>query len=220
MKVIDSITSPNFSQQVIPVEFCIIHYTACDLKTTLEIFQNFKTRVCSHFVVDTSGDVYDLGNFLSGPIYQGAHAGQSRVTTSGKTFEKINSCSIGIEVINLNGNIFPYTDEQYMALQDLGQTLMSRFPNLHSAERFIGHEHIAGFRGKADPGLKFDWNKFLASLGLSMTTTHKHNSCTADDLAFLKRKIPEPRPTSQQFWMELNTELEERIRDRNQAILS
>jgi N-acetyl-anhydromuramyl-L-alanine amidase AmpD len=69
--------SPNFSDKLIPVEYVVIHYTACSLERTVEIFSDREKKVCAHFVLAENGDLYDLGNFYSGPIRQGALA-QSR----------------------------------------------------------------------------------------------------------------------------------------------
>ncbi len=214
MKVIQTIQSPNFSQTEIPVEFCILHYTACDLATTLEIFQDPSRGVCSHFVIAPNGDCYDLGSFLSGPIFQGAHAGKSQWSYDGKTIEKLNECSVGIELVNLNGNLFPYSPEQYQSLTKLLKKLQMRFPKLRDAKNILGHEHIAGFRGKSDPGTLFDWTSFLKSLGLRPEIFHSSFACNTDDLKFLENEKRNSNLVDSQFWMDLSSKLEKRIEQR------
>ena len=72
-----------------------------------------------------------------------------------------NDFSIGIELVNYNGNVFPYTDQQYEALAQVILHLKSKYSSLKQAKRIVGHEHISGFRGKADHGHLFDWKRFL-----------------------------------------------------------
>jgi N-acetylmuramoyl-L-alanine amidase len=156
--------SPNFSGVEIPVEFVVLHYTACSLARTLEIFYDPARKVCSQFVIDESGGIHDLGGFWDGPILQGAHAGHSQFELAGRVWEKLNTCSVGIEIVNLNGNIIPYSDAQYHAVIEVLRHLKSRFPALQDPNRIVGHEQIAGFRGKADPGHCFDWSRFFAGV--------------------------------------------------------
>lgn len=152
--------SSNFSSDEIPVEFLVLHYTACSLEDTLEIFSDPEKQVCAHFVIDLDGTIYDLGGFWNGPIYRGAHAGKSSLELQGKNWEAFNKFSIGVEMVNFNGNVFPYTDGQYEALEELALHMKSRFPALQDPQRVVGHEQIAGFRGKSDPGRCFDWKRF------------------------------------------------------------
>ncbi len=157
--------SPNFSSQEIPVEFLVIHYTACNLADTLLLFCSPEKKVCAHFVIDWDGCIYDLGDFWSGPIRLGAHAGKSFFDLDGQKWEGFNYFSIGIEIVNFNGNLFPYPFAQYASLVALTQHLGSRFPILNSnPNRVVGHEHIAGFRGKVDPGQCFDWHLFYSGV--------------------------------------------------------
>ncbi len=219
MNVINKYQTPNIPPLEIDVEFLILHYTACDLEKTLEIFLDQNRKVSSHFVLDTNGDLYDLGNFLSGPIYQGAHAGVSRIEVDGKVFEAINTCSIGIEIINLNGNIFAYTDAQYDALIETIKKLQKRFPKLLDANRIVGHEHIAFFRGKVDPGLMFDWHRVFKGLGMEPAEKHHFFACDKEDQKFLQAEISREmtdRPSD--FWPDLSLKLEQRIAAKMQAV--
>ena len=74
-----------------------------------------------------------------------------------KQWKNFNNFSIGIELINLNGNLFPFTDQQYQSLFKVINHLKNKYPALNSEKRILGHEQIAGFRGKKDPGVLFDW---------------------------------------------------------------
>jgi len=166
MKIVSDIRSPNFSDLSIPVEFVVLHYTAATLERTMELFTSTATEVSAHLVIDQDGVVYELVQCLGGVTKRAWHAGRSRlevVTNSGRRLvEGFNDCSIGIELVNLNGNIFPYAEAQYTSLFALLDSLKARYPALQSPDAIIGHEQIAGFRGKSDPGRCFEWDRLFA----------------------------------------------------------
>lgn len=216
MNVESKYLSPNFDEAQIEVEFLVLHYTACDLKKTLEIFLDREKKVTAHFVIDLDGTCYDLGNFLSQRIRRGSHAGPSHIKTKDGLFTSLNDISIGIEIVNLNGNHFKYTENQYQTLAELAKSLQKRFSNLKDSDRIVGHEHIAGWRGKADPGVQFNWARFLEDLKLKPALVHSYHACDESDLAFLETKIRQEKPeVGANFWPELSSELELRIAAKN-----
>ncbi len=75
------------------------------------------------------------------------------------TIEGFNDFSIGIELVNVNGNVFPYTDPQYNSLIQVLLDLRVKYPKIRTFDQIVGHEEIAGFRGKCDPGVLFDWKR-------------------------------------------------------------
>src|SRR5690348_11755318 len=152
--------SPNYTAEIIPVEFLVLHYTAGDLRRTLELFSDPAREVSSHFVIDLDGAIYEPVACSDGTVYRAWHAGQSYWFDGEQTWEGFNGFSIGIELVNLNGNLLPYPQAQYEALFELVARLRSIYPGLNNPERVLGHEHIAGWRGKADPGGFFDWKLF------------------------------------------------------------
>lgn len=157
--------SPNFDDRVIPVEFLVIHYTACDLERTLDILCNPERKASSHLVVDEGGEIFELVECLessAGPK-RAWHAGVSKLERDGKVWEGFNDFSIGIEVVNLNGNVFPFLGVQYEAIEHIIKYLAAKYPALKDPRRIVGHEEIAGFRGKVDPGHRFDWNRIAAN---------------------------------------------------------
>jgi len=166
MNVVSSVRSPNFSDLSISVEFVVIHYTAATLERTLEIFTSTKSEVSAHLVIDRDGVVYELVECLGGVAKRAWHAGKSRFECAHaggrRLVEGFNDCSIGIELVNLNGNVFKYTEAQYASLFALIDSLKSLYPALQNPESIVGHEQIAGFRGKADPGRCFEWERLFA----------------------------------------------------------
>lgn len=165
MKVVTDIRSPNFSDLSIPVEFLVIHYTAATLERTLELFTSARSEVSAHLVIDRDGVVYELVDCLGGVTKRAWHAGRSRLEMghagSLRVVEGFNDCSIGVELVNLNGNVFRYTEAQYSSLFSLIESLKSSYPALQRPESVVGHEQIAGFRGKADPGRCFEWERLF-----------------------------------------------------------
>ncbi|MEQ1876455.1 MAG: N-acetylmuramoyl-L-alanine amidase [Bdellovibrionia bacterium] len=218
MRIVDTHRSPNFDPVEIPVEYLILHYTACDLQRALEIFGDPAKKVCAHFVLDTDGAVYDLGGFYNGPIRLGAHAGLSRFEFGGRVLEKFNTYSIGIEIVNLNGNLFSYTDEQYESLGLLTRHLQTRFPNLQNPQRVLGHEHIAGFRGKVDPGIRFDWKRFYKdAYGLAKGPARKPE-LTPNEIIALQTEAAQATDADRadpMFWSRISASLEEQVKKRN-----
>lgn len=219
VKIRNDFRSPNFADDIIPAEFVVIHYTGCSLSKTLEIFTNEKSRVCAHFVIDEVGVCFDLGNFLSGPIRKGAHAGRSYLKSGGLRVESFNDFSVGIELVNLNGNLFDYPDAQYESLAELLSVLQKRFVTLKNSNRIVGHEHIAFWRGKSDPGIRFDWNNLFLKLKMSPSDLHEFHAASASDIDFLKAKINEQgmNEKNSEFWPALSTQLETRIANREKS---
>jgi N-acetylmuramoyl-L-alanine amidase len=164
------VDSPNFSPDEIPVEFVVLHYTATTLERTLEIFRDPARQVSSHLVIDRDGTVYEVVPCLSAPACKAWHAGKScyeSTSACGKSerFEGFNSFSVGIELVNVNGNVFPFTNAQYESLANVFQELLQRYPRIGLPGRVVGHSEIAGFRGKCDPGRLFEWGR-LQTTGL------------------------------------------------------
>jgi N-acetylmuramoyl-L-alanine amidase len=91
------------------------------------------------------------------------HAGIS----SWKGEKDINSCSIGIEIVNgghnyldADGKIPKYKNDQLKAVIALSKRII----NQHGKLEFLGHSDIAPSR-KKDPGEHFPW-EYMASEGL------------------------------------------------------
>ena len=183
--------SPYFENLPIPVQFIVLHYTAQSLEGSLKIFLNQKNPVSCHLLIDRDGKVYELVKCWEGLCVKAFHAGSS-VFKDSKSVEwkNFNDFSLGIELVNWNGNIFHFTEKQYQSLFTVLRHLKNKYPNLRDHERILGHEHIAGFRGKRDPGCFFDWPRLFRNvypgleqkLNLSSILSAKQQS----GLAFLK----------------------------------
>ena len=203
--------SPNCDHREIPVEYLILHYTAVDLQETLDIF-TAADSVSAHLVIDRDGTVYEMVNCLNGKAHRAWHAGVSE--WKGK--KAFNDFSIGIELINYNGNIFPYTEAQYQALFEVVQQLQILYPEVNDPERILGHEHIAGFRGKADPGICFEWHRFYQAVCPDQMYPARKAICSnelREQLLEQAGKAPETEAERSEFWKQLSQFTEKNSRN-------
>ena len=172
--------------------FLVMHFTSG--ATAISSINFWKTPdakgASAHFVIDRDGTLYQCRpcNTTCG------HAGKSKWKFGGKTYEGLNSCSIGIEFANAgdstnlirkwsslqplrakhkNGGILcdweRYTPEQIATAKDLSAVLVKRY----KLDDIVGHEDIAKSR-KVDPGPAFPMQEirdhcgFTSPLGPSM----------------------------------------------------
>ena len=203
--------SPNCDLRGIPVEYLILHYTAVDLQGSLNIFMNPDCAVSAHLLIDLDGAVYELVDCLGGTAFRAWHAGVSRWADS----EGLNDNAIGIELVNYNGNVFPFTDAQYETLERVITELKSHYPALQNPERILGHEQIAGFRGKADPGLCFDWKRFFHTCYPGREVPGREAACPLDlqkSLMQFKSLEPSEREERSRLWQSISSLTETSVR--------
>ena len=106
-------------------------------------------RVSSHFLIRRDGG---LIQFV--PLAERAwHAGASRW----RARESCNDFSVGVELEGIDDGRF--AGAQYDVLGDLLKKLQALLP----LRDIAGHSDVAPGR-KTDPGTRFDWARFLASL--------------------------------------------------------
>jgi N-acetylmuramoyl-L-alanine amidase len=212
VKIIQKHLACNYDAYPISVEFLIIHYSATSLDGLLKIFFDEQAKVSAHFVISTEGEVMELVPCLDGVVHRAWHAGRSRWHDE-REWAGFNDFSIGIELINLNGNIFPYTWKQTVALKELILHLQSKFPALKDPARILGHEHIAGFRGKVDPGICFDWADVFRSCYAQHPVPALEPALPPEMAAAVKeylRNNGHMHCNDDLFWQQLNTSLEQR----------
>jgi N-acetylmuramoyl-L-alanine amidase len=161
-KVHTHIKSPNYGERSLntSLEFLIMHYTACDLKTSLKVLTDPEAAhpVSAHYLVDENGEVYRLVD----EQHRAWHAGKS----AWKGLTDINSRSIGIEIVNLGQGpeYRPFPPAQMESIAYLSKEIIARhrIPSCH----VLGHSDIAPGR-KIDPGPLFDW-RWLACQGVGI----------------------------------------------------
>ena len=109
-------------------------------------------RVSAHCLIERDGRITQYVNFNHRAWHAGLSSFQGR--------EKCNDFAIGIELEGSNEQ--PFTNEQYLALQELTKLIMKSYPKI-TKERIVGHCDISPGR-KIDPGQYFDWERYFASL--------------------------------------------------------
>ncbi len=214
MKYIAHYISPNYDAHNIAVEFLVLHYSATSLAGLFKIFADPLAKVSSHFVISQGGAIYEIVPCLGGHVYRAWHAGRS-VWNEDRVWEHFNDLSIGVELINYNGNIFDYPALQIEALKTLIHVLKERFPALRDPRRLLGHEQIAGFRGKADPGTRFDWKDVFRSCYPDCTPPERQAILPPHFAERLENCLEESglkAAADDLFWQELSTQLESSLK--------
>ena len=141
-----------------PITCLILHHTAGSLPSSLEILQGKdpKHKVGVHYVVTDEPKPRVIR--MVPEQLAAYHAGKS---AWGK-LNGLNQHSIGIEIINYDGNVYPYSEAQSDIIFALCEEIIRR----HDIKPWnvLGHSDVSVGR-KVDPGFKFPWAK-LASLGI------------------------------------------------------
>jgi N-acetylmuramoyl-L-alanine amidase len=155
--VSDVIASPNYGERNKGrrPDMIVLHYTGMpDVESALTRLCKAGTEVSAHYVVLEDGRVLQC----VAEAKRAWHAGVA--CWSGE--EDINSCSIGIEIIN-RGHDWGYPD--YPLRQIAAVIALCRGIILRRAvppHRVLGHSDVAPAR-KKDPGEKFPWRSLSAS---------------------------------------------------------
>jgi len=155
VQILDRPSPNNGPRGIDPVDVLVLHYTELPLRESLEILSDpsREQRVSAHYVLAEDGAVYRLV-----PENRTAwHAGRSRW----RGREALNATSIGIEIVNLQGDRHDYPEAQITALIELCKAIQQRHPAI-AARNVVGHSDIAP-RRKIDPGRRFPWQKLAAS---------------------------------------------------------
>lgn len=115
---------------------------------------NPQAEVSSHYLVHVDGAIVQL----VAESRRAWHAGRGRW----KDCDDINSCSIGIEIVNTGhaGGLPAYPDAQIAAVTALCRDIAARHAIVR--ERVLGHSDIAPGR-KGDPGEHFPWDKLYSA---------------------------------------------------------
>lgn len=151
------------------VDALVLHHTAQPLDVSLELLRF--GAVSSHYVVDTNGDICRLVD----EARVAWHAGLSWWRAA----HGLNATSIGVEIVNADGNVNPYPRAQQDAVVALCCDILGRHPGIEP-RNVVAHSDIAP-RRKDDPGILFFW-RALAAAGVGLWS-EATASTGADDLA-------------------------------------
>lgn len=167
LNVIDArIQSQSFRQRTQAVNTLVLHYTALDLEPSLRVLRY--RGVSAHYVLAPDGTAYKILNNDE----VAWHAGVS--LWRGK--KEVNARSIGVEIVNLDGNRNAYPEAQVSALIKLCQKIRAENPLIKTRD-VVGHSDVAPKR-KVDPGKHFPW-KSLAEQGIGLWPTPSNTTAPA-----------------------------------------
>lgn len=147
------IQSESYGPRTQKIDTIVLHYTAIDLESSLRVLRY--RGVSAHYVLAPDGIAYKILNDDEVAWHAGVSMWRGRKLTNGR--------SIGIEIVNLDGNKFGYPQVQMSALVELCQKIVADNP-LITSTNIVGHSDVAPKR-KVDPGTKFPW-KTLADSGV------------------------------------------------------
>lgn len=161
--------SPNFGVRAPGKEIylLILHYTGMESAgAALERLCDPTSGVSAHYLIDEDGICTQLVDEAG----RAHHAGLS--SWEGET--DINSCSIGIELVN-PGHATPGYAGGYRAFPDAQMDCLTGLMGDICGRRNIRPRHVLGHSDiapgrKIDPGERFDWPR-LAKEGLALTPT-------------------------------------------------
>ncbi len=140
----------------VPVQALVLHHTGGNLAGSYEVLQGRKAshRVGIHYLVTDEAPPRVIAMVPEDKVAY--HAGKS----GWRQFDGLNQPSIGIEIINLDGNIHRYPAAQQELVAKLCADILRRHPSIKPTE-VLAHSDIAIGR-KIDPGLLFPWADFAA----------------------------------------------------------
>lgn len=179
MHAID-LPSPNHAARPADaaIDILVLHYTELPLTESLAILRDDARahRVSAHYVLDLDGTLYRLV-----PDERVAwHAGRSHW----RGRDALNATSIGIEIVNLHGDLHDYPSRQIAALIELCRDVVVRHPAI-VPRNVVGHSDIAP-RRKVDPGRRFPWAT-LAQGGIGLWPRGARVKLEGDMQAALQR---------------------------------
>jgi N-acetylmuramoyl-L-alanine amidase len=168
------------------INMLVLHYTGMvSGKAALEKLCSRESKVSAHLLIDEIGKIYRLVD----DEYRAWHAGLSYW----QTVRDINSCSIGIELVNPGHEIgyrsFP--SEQINSLISITNSLQDKYQI--PPQNILGHSDIAPSR-KMDPGELFPW-KELSKFGLGVWPHSVEVKNQPDDIFCALSKIGYASPT-------------------------
>lgn len=158
------------------VSHLILHHTAVGNEAALRILsgKDPATRVSVHYLITDEPEPRIIEIVPEDKV--AFHAGVSHWAG----VRDLNETSIGIEVVNLDGNVHPYSEAQFAMVASLAADIVRR----HSIrpENVVAHSDVSPGR-KLDPGSLFPWHRLEREAGVG---------CWADpsDVAVKLRTTP------------------------------
>ncbi|MFD2206331.1 N-acetylmuramoyl-L-alanine amidase [Kiloniella antarctica] len=176
MQINRKFQSPNYGirPKEKKIDTLLLHYTGMKSgQEALDRLCDDQSQVSAHYLVEEDGCVFQMVDEENRAWHAGLASWQGE--------SDINSCSIGIEIVN-PGHEWGYrnfSEPQMRALIELCKEILNRHPI--PPQRVLAHSDVAPER-KEDPGELFDWGRLQnANIGLytnnisSQSDIHKDN---------------------------------------------
>lgn len=159
----------------------VVHHTSSDLSQSVAILsgRDPARRVSSNYLITDEVPARILALVPEDRV--AFHAGVS----GWRGRSGLNDCSVGIEIVNPDGNLHPYSESQATAVGDLLESLVRRHGI--EARNIVGHAEVSPGR-KVDPGSLFPWERLHRQRGLG---TWPRGDLLQAELA---RGVPLPSP--------------------------
>lgn len=152
---IDWVSEPR----ALPVRYIVLHHTAADTPTSLKVLSGRDPlrRVSAHYLITDETAVRTLPLVPESRVAY--HAGESHWLGA----EGLNGFTLGVELVNRDGNRHAYSDAQLEALAALLKELIARHGL--GPDCLLAHSDISPGR-KIDPGALFPWERLYREHGL------------------------------------------------------
>jgi N-acetylmuramoyl-L-alanine amidase len=142
--------SGNFNSRIRQI---VLHYTVIDFERSLTVLKGESgASVSAHYLINDQPNER-FPNYIYRLMPEDKRAWHAGVSQWGKD-ANLNNTSIGIEMVNPDGNLNPYPEEQIEAVLFLLRQLVERY-GIHPVN-VVGHSDVAPGR-KIDPGSLFPW---------------------------------------------------------------
>ena len=145
----------------VPVTTLVLHHTAVGNEVALRILsgRDPATQVSVHYLVTDEPSPRVIAIVPEDKV--AFHAGQSHW----RGVRNLNECSIGIEIVNLDGNVHPYSEAQFATVARLAAEIVQRHGI--APAQVVAHSDIAPGR-KLDPGSLFPWKRLAREAGIAV----------------------------------------------------
>lgn len=194
------------------IHFIILHYTAEDDATSLEMLTT--KNVSAHYLIPSTDDnkIYQLV-----PDHERAwHAGKGGF--AGRSV--LNDTSIGIEIVNegiaqqyrgalKRDNLSYHPTEHYVAFQDIQVRKIAQLVQ-DLAEKYeiepkniIGHSDMAPSR-KIDPGAKFPWERLYKEFGIGAWYDEADKQQFMNEQVFARQSIADIKQAFRDYGYAIN----------------
>ena len=133
----------------------VVHATVSPtLDSTIKWFLAPESQVSAHYTIGKDGTIVQMVE----DSQRAWHAGVSELDG----LRGVNDFSIGIEIVNLNDGLDPYTDAQYGAVASIIRHIRAQFDVPDS--RIVSHEFVARPPGRKSDPKGFDFQRLFRML--------------------------------------------------------